>query len=86
MKLNAPAFGVTCGLSLGALICLATIVSYQKGKGMTLRALGVLPGYKVSMNGAFIGLGYGLGIGFVGGLVFAILYNVISGILGGNKG
>jgi hypothetical protein len=83
MKLNAPAFGATCGLVLGGLVCGITLLSSSgAGKGKTLRALAApFPRYTVTTKGAFIGLAWGCAYGVVIGLVFAILYNVIAGLL-----
>jgi hypothetical protein len=83
MKLNAPAFGATCGLVLGALVCGATVISQKAGKGKTLRALSApFPGYVVSKkSAALIGLAWGGAYGLAIGLGFALVYNAITGLL-----
>jgi hypothetical protein len=67
-RINARAWGIATGLLFGLGLFIATVVLVIKGGadvGAHLGRLGhVLPGYDVSVKGAFIGLIYGFVIGY----------------------
>ena len=68
LRLNARAWGIAVGLVFGMGLFLATMVLLMKGGlevGAHLGLLGkLLPGYSVTVCGAFIGFGYGFVIGY----------------------
>lgn len=79
LRLNAVAAGLVSGLAAGLLAFLATLWLVVKGGevvGPHLGLLGhLLPGYRVSLAGSLVGLGWGLGLGFAVGYGVAALYN-----------
>ncbi|MFN2602139.1 MAG: hypothetical protein ABR582_05205 [Gemmatimonadaceae bacterium] len=82
LKLNARAWGVALGLLLGLGLALATIVLVLRGGaavGPHLSLVGVfLPGYSVSILGAFIGFAYLFVIGYAIGLLIGSVYNKLA--------
>jgi len=82
LKLNARAWGIAMGLLLGLGLFVATIFLLMKGGenvGAHLSLLGVLlPGYRVSVGGAFIGFAYLFVIGYAIGMVIGSLYNALA--------
>lgn len=82
LKLNARAWGIAVGLVFGIGLFLATIVLLLKGGvevGAHLALLGkLLPGYSVTVGGAFIGFGYAFVIGFAIGRIIGSVYNALA--------
>lgn len=82
LKLNARAWGIAVGLLLGLGLFLATIFLILKGGvavGMHLALLGkFLPGYSVSVGGAFIGFAYLFVIGYGIGRLIGTIYNALA--------
>jgi len=82
LRLNARAWGIAVGLLLGLGLFLATIVLVIKGGafvGAHLNLLGkFLPGYRVSVAGAFIGFGYLFVIGYAIGRTIGKVYNALA--------
>lgn len=82
LRLNARAWGIAVGLMLGAGLFLATVVLLVKGGatvGAHLNLLGqLLPGYRVSVAGAFIGFGYMFVIGYAIGRIIGTVYNALA--------
>lgn len=78
-RLDRVALGVALGTAFGLLLFVATLTLVVKGGdpvGPHLELLGqFLIGYKVTLVGSFIGLGYGTLLGFVLGWVVALLHN-----------
>ena len=79
-KLDRPAFGIALG-TIGALVLfIATLFLVLKGGevGPHLALLGqYLPGYRVTLAGSVLGLGYGFLVGFGLGWTFALIRNVM---------
>lgn len=82
LRLNARAWGIAVGLVLGTGLFLATIVLLLKGGpevGAHLALLGkLLPGYRVTVGGAFIGFGYAFVIGYAIGRIIGSVYNALA--------
>jgi hypothetical protein len=82
LKLNARAWGIAIGLLLGLGLALATIVLVFRGGtsvGPHLSLLGLfLPGYRVSIAGAFIGFAYLFVIGYGIGRLIGLVYNKLA--------
>ena len=82
LQLNARAWGIAMGLLLGLGLFIATVFLVLRGGenvGAHLGLLGVLlPGYRVSIGGAFIGFGYLFVIGYAIGRVIGHLYNALA--------
>ena len=82
LRLNARAWGMAVGLLLATGLFLATIVLVLKGGptvGAHLNLLGeFLPGYRVSVAGAFIGFGYMFVIGYAVGRIIGSVYNALA--------
>lgn len=82
LKLNARAWGVAVGMVLGIGLFVATIMLIVEGGqdvGSHLALLGkLLPGYRVSVGGAFIGFGYMFVIGYAVGRVIGTVYNFLA--------
>jgi len=82
LKLNARAWGVALGLLLGLGLAVATIVLVLRGGaavGPHLSLVGVfLPGYRVSVLGAFIGFDYLFVIGYAIGRLIGSVYNKLA--------
>ena len=84
LRLNARAWGIAVGLLMGLGLFLATIVLVLKGGhvvGAHLGLLGqLLPGYRVTVGGAFIGFGYLFVIGYAIGRTIGAVYNALARI------
>jgi hypothetical protein len=82
LKLNAHAWGIALGLLFGGGLFLATIVLIVRGGrriGPHLNLLGMfLPGYRVSVGGAFIGFAYLFVIGYAIGRLIGSVYNAMA--------
>ena len=82
LKLNARAWGIALGLLFGLGLALATIVLVFRGGasvGPHLALLGLfLPGYRVSVAGAFIGFAYLFVIGYAIGRLIGLVYNKLA--------
>lgn len=78
-RLNERAWGITLGLLLGLGLFLATIVLVIKGgpnMGQHLELLSnYLPGYRVSIVGAFVGFIYLFVLGYGLGRIIGTVYN-----------
>jgi hypothetical protein len=78
-KLDRVAFGLANGVVGGLSLLAATLVLVWKGGTHVGPHLGLLsqylPGYRVSVTGALVGLGYGMMGGFAGGFTFAVVRN-----------
>jgi hypothetical protein len=81
LKLNARAWGIAVGLLFGLGIFLATMVLVMKGGksvGPHLALIGqYLPGYRVTVGGAFIGFVYLSVIGYGVGRIIGGVYNAL---------
>ena len=82
LKLNARAWGIALGLLLGLGLAIATIVLVMRGGAavgphLSLLAL-FLPGYTVSVGGAFIGFAYLFVIGYAIGRLIGLVYNKLA--------
>lgn len=79
IKLNTVLFAGVCGLMAGASLLLLTYLSLSRGQpntGHYLNLLGVfMPGYQVSVVGAWVGLLWG---GVVGALAGAVIYRIYA--------
>lgn len=79
IKLNTALFAVVCGLMAGVSLLLITYVSLNRGlpdPGHYLNLLGFfMPGYNVSVKGAWIGLLWG---GVIGALAGAVIYRIYA--------
>jgi hypothetical protein len=82
LRLNARAWGIAIGAVLGIGLFFATLLLIIEGGpdvGQHLALLGrFLPGYRVTVGGAFIGLGYMFVIGYAIGRVIGIVYNFLA--------
>ncbi len=82
LRLNARAWGIAVGLLLGLGLLIATLVLVLRGGpdvGQHLSLLGVfLPGYRVSVAGAFIGFAYAFVIGYALGRLIGLVYNAMA--------
>ena len=82
LKLNARAWGIALGLLLGLSLALATTVLVVRGGasvGPHLALIAVfLPGYRVSIFGAFIGFVYLFVIGYAIGRLIGSVYNKLA--------
>lgn len=82
LKLNARAWGTAIGLILGLGLFLATMILIVKGGidvGAHLSLLGtLLPGYRVTVAGAFIGFGYMFITGYAIGWTLGAVYNALA--------
>jgi protoporphyrinogen oxidase len=78
-KLDRVAFGTALGVVCGAALGLATLLLAIRGGeavGPHLALLGqYFPGYRVSVEGSVMGLGYGMVAGFALGWMFALVRN-----------
>lgn len=79
VKLNTVLFAAVCGLMAGVSVLLITYVSLNRGlpdPGHYLNLLGFfMPGYNVSVKGAWIGLLWG---GVIGALAGAVIYRIYA--------
>jgi hypothetical protein len=82
LRLNARAWGIAVGLLFGSTLFLGTIVLVMRGGrrvGPHLGMLGVfLPGYTVTVVGAFIGFAYAFVIGYAVGRLIGMVYNALA--------
>lgn len=82
LRLNARAWGIAIGFIAGIGLFAATILLVLKGGprvGAHLSLLGtLLPGYRVSVAGAFIGFAYMFVIGYAIGRVIGSVYNRLA--------
>ncbi|MEO5579441.1 MAG: hypothetical protein ABIR58_02200 [Gemmatimonadaceae bacterium] len=82
LRLNARAWGIAIGLLAGIGLFVATLVLVLRGGaevGPHLSLLAVfLPGYRVSVAGAFIGFAYAFVIGYALGRLIGLLYNSMA--------
>ena len=82
LRLNARAWGIAIGLLLGLGLFIATIVLVLRGGpevGPHLSLLAVfLPGYSVSVRGAFIGFAYAFFFGYALGRLIGLVYNAMA--------
>ena len=82
LKLNARAWGIAVGLVFGLGLFLATVLLIIEGGhhiGPHLGLLGrLLPGYRVTVGGAFIGFGYMFVIGYAVGRLIGTVYNFLA--------
>lgn len=82
LRLNARAWGIAVGLVFGMGLFLATMILLMKGGlqvGAHLGLLGkLLPGYSVTVGGAFIGFGYAFVIGYAIGRMIGSVYNALA--------
>jgi len=79
--LHKRCLGVAVGTVLGVLLFAATLVHLvRRGPDDPYPIVLLsqyLPGYRVSLGGAFIGLGWGFWVGFVVGWFFAFARNLV---------
>ena len=84
LRLNARAWGIAVGLLMGLGLFLATISLVLKGGHLVGAHLGLLgqllPGYRVTGAGAFIGFGYLFVIGYAIGRTIGAVYNALARI------
>lgn len=82
-RLQAKAWGVAIGCLSAFALFTATIVLVIRGgpnMGQHLNLLGVfLPGYSVSVGGAFIGFVYAFVLGYALGRLVGFVYNRFAG-------
>ena len=80
MRLDAKAFGLACGILVGAAVFLATVWLLLMGYGgAQIRTLDhFYIGYTYSYVGAVVGAIWGFVDGFIGGWLFAWLYNKLA--------
>jgi hypothetical protein len=82
LRLNARAWGIALGFVFGTGLFVATIVLLAQGGpqvGAHLSLLGkFLPGYRVTVAGAFIGFAYAFFIGYALGRVIGKVYNTLA--------
>lgn len=81
-QLNARAWGIAVGLLFGLSLAAATLILVAKGGALVGPHLGllgvVLPGYRVTTAGAFIGFVYLFVIGYALGRATAKLYALFA--------
>jgi len=83
MKLEAKWFGLACGVVLGVVGFVGTLLSLWFGQGQTITLLSAFyVGYSWSFIGALLALVWGLIYGFVGGWLIATIYNSLAGVTG----
>jgi|ERR1700676_397092 hypothetical protein len=75
--IHRRALGVACGLVLGGLLSIATLVLTQRhDRDFSLDLLGqFFKGYSVSWQGVFVGFLWGMAIGFIFGWSLALIRN-----------
>jgi hypothetical protein len=82
LRLNTKAWGVAFGMLCGLALFVATLILVLKGGepvGPHLALLAVfLPGYRVTVAGAFLGFMYLFVIGYALGRVIGLIYNTIA--------
>ncbi|MBU1862403.1 MAG: hypothetical protein KKH94_01920 [Candidatus Omnitrophica bacterium] len=77
MRIHTKAFALSCGIALGIVICIKTLVCVFFGfgsDGLTMMASNC-PGYSLSIVGSVIGLIYGFLKGAIIGGLIALIYN-----------
>lgn len=83
LRVNARAWGIAFGLTLGLGLFIATNVLVLKGGAVVGPHLGLLsvflPGYRVSFAGSLIGFVYMFVIGYGFGRLVGHLYNGLAG-------
>jgi protoporphyrinogen oxidase len=81
-KVDRVALGAALGMTSGLLLCLATLMVMLQGPTDLADNLGLLnqyfPGYRVSVAGSLLGLGYGFLVGFAVGWAFGFLRNATA--------
>lgn len=79
LRLNSKAWGVATGLLGGLALFIATVVLVAKGGPVVGPHLGLLsqylPGYRVTIAGAFVGFIYVFVIGYALGRLIGYVYN-----------
>jgi hypothetical protein len=82
LRLNARAWGISFGLTLGGALFLATAFLLVKGGPLVGQHLQLLsaffPGYRVTWLGAFIGFIYAFVVGYGIGRVIGEVYNRLA--------
>jgi hypothetical protein len=79
MKLEAKWFGVACGVVLGVVGFVGTLLSLWFGQGQTITLLSAFyAGYSWSFIGSLLALVWGLIYGFVAGWLLATIYNSLA--------
>ena len=82
LRLNARAWGIAVGVVFGLGLFLATLVLIVEGGskvGPHLALLGkLLPGYRVTVGGAFLGFAYMFVLGYTVGRLIGIVYNFLA--------
>ena len=82
LRLNARAWGIAVGLLFGSVLFLVTIVLVMRGGPTVGPHLGMLwvflPGYRVTVGGAFIGFAYAFVIGYAVGRLIGSVYNALA--------
>lgn len=82
LRLNARAWGIAVGMLFGSGLFIATLFLVMRGGpdvGAHLQLLGVfLPGYRVTVGGAFIGFAYLFVIGYGVGRLIGSVYNALA--------
>jgi hypothetical protein len=80
LHLNAQAWGISFGLLCGLGLFIATVVLVLKGGPDVGAHLGLLsaylPGYRVTILGAFLGFVYFFVIGYALGRLIGVVYNL----------
>lgn len=71
------ALGVACGLYLFSIGLAAAYLDW--GREFVAIASSVYKGYKATLVGSFIGLGWGFVDGFIGGFIIAWIYKWLAG-------
>ena len=84
LRLQGQAWGVACGLLFGLGLFAATLILVISGgpdPGAHLRLLSAfLPGYSVTVGGAFLGFVYMFVIGYAVGRLIGATYNRMAGL------
>jgi len=82
LSMNAQAWGVSFGALCGIALFLATLILVVRGGPNVGQHLGLLsvylPGYRVTVLGAFIGFVYMFVIGYALGRLIGMIYNFIA--------
>jgi len=82
LRLNARAWGIAIGLLFGTALFLGTIVLVIRGGPQVGPHLGMLwvflPGYRVTVGGAFVGFAYAFVIGYAVGRLIGSVYNALA--------
>lgn len=82
LRLAGQAWGIAVGALLGASLFVATVILVLKGGPNVGQHLGLLsvflPGYGVTIVGAFVGFIYMFVIGYAIGRLIGLLYNFVA--------